>query len=247
MPVPPSAEACDPGSGTAEEFASKLFQQPSISQKQMLDMFELLPLATCFRGRDDPGRLWTTGAYSQGGLSGLRSNATQFPLCSKVLTKFAHSRAGSLVFTSVAIIDGSQASLHTDKNNHPDFHNWIHPLSLFSGGEVFVEDDEGHVFIKHEGSHIKGKLLPVGKRPRFLPSRKRHCVMDFVGRRCVLVAYCVRDPNKLGPEEKTTLHELGFTLPGADAEQTGEASAARPKAKAARAPAPDLQNPSSAF
>ena len=43
------------------------------------------------------------------------------------------------MFTSVAIVDGTQAGLHVDKDNCEKYHNWVHKLSSFSGGEICVK------------------------------------------------------------------------------------------------------------
>ena len=89
--------------------------------------------------------------------------------------------------------------------------------------------------MKHKGAVLKGKLLRVGKQPCYLLSRSRRCVLDFKGRRCVLVAYCdcVRAPEALAVREQESLTELGFVLPGHDSAQTGEVPSAKPKARAA--------------
>ena len=96
-----------------------------------------------------------------------------------MLAKFVNAREGLLVFTSVAIIDGFQAGLYVEQNNHKSYHNWVHALTSFEGGEILVEDSSGSAIFHHDGVPIKGRLLQVSKKPCYLPS----------GRRCDVVSW----------------------------------------------------------
>ena len=202
-----------------------------ITREEILSLADLLPLAASHRNSTGEGRIWSSGSYVHGGINGILKATHDFPLSTKALCKYVSSQFPGLIFSSVAIIDGLQSSLHKDVRNHKDHPNCVCPLSRFSGGEVWVHDEEGAISMEHEGQMLMGKLLPVNKRACLFPASKLHCVLLWKGRRCVLVAFCTRDCQKLSDPEAKQLHELGFQLPNQQVVHTGHAPAARAKAK----------------
>ena len=216
---------------SAEEHSAVLLRQAVITREEILSLVDLLPLAASHRNSTGEGQIWSSGSYVHGGINGILKSTHDFPLSTKALCKYVSSQFPGLIFSSVAIIDELQSSLHKDVRNHKDHPNCVCPLSQFSGGEVWVHDEEGAISMEHEGHILMGKLLPVNKRACLFSASKLHCVMPWKGRRCVLVAFCARDCQKLSDLEAKQLHELGFQLPNQQVVHTGHAPAARAKAK----------------
>ena len=54
--------------------------------------------------------------------------------------------------------------LHSDRDphNHQDVPNTLIPLSVFSGGQLFVESEEGDVCLDQHG-RVRGYIYPIGK------------------------------------------------------------------------------------
>ena len=163
------------------------------------------------------------------GSCGLRATCKTEESSARAIIKFVCSQCPMLAFSSVAILDDVQSASHTDDNNHPSLENWIHPLSEFAGGDVWVEEPAG-------ASSLKRKLLHMSKHACFLPARKRHRVLPWKGCRCVLVVYCIKDTSLLSREEQACLTSLGFVLPSASPHDTGLASHAKAKCKSCKPP-----------
>ena len=163
---------------------------------------------------------------------GLRTNLKNFPYSTKCFTKFASSHVPDLCFSSVALLNQHQSALRIDANNSCVHPNWVCPITIFKGGDLWVESESGNTFLEHEGQRLRGDILPVSCRACFLDASKRHCVLDWEGERIVLACFLIRDFDKLSPAETEQLSDLGFWLPRSlSVANTGSAPAARAKAK----------------
>ena len=100
---------------------------------------------------------FTAGAFSKDGSTGLRRNCMNFPRVTEALTQFVRSRAPTLKFGAVAVFTNLEADFHQDINNCPSSVNWVHPLSSFQDGGIWVESPEGDTVL-----WARGKQRPEG-------------------------------------------------------------------------------------
>ena len=160
---------------------------------------------------------FTTGAYSFAGEVGLRRNALSFPKTSTASTLLARHVAAispSFSFTSMAIFQDLQTPCHRDQNNYPGSFNLVAPLSQFQHGHIWYESPEGDHCLSIDGTQVPGFLLPVAERPVWLPaSSARHCTLDWVGDRVVLVAFSIKEALELPHAVAWHLNQLGFRCP----------------------------------
>ena len=184
---------------------------------------------------------FTTGAYSFDGEVGLRRNALDFPKTSHLLARHVATIAPSFPFTSVAIFQNLQTPCHCDRNNFPGSFNLVAPLSQFQNGHIWYENQEGDHLLSIDGEEVPGYLLPVAEHPVWLPaSSARHCTMDWVGDRVVLVAFSIKEALELPHAVADHLKRLDFRCPTSAASltlrQTLESHQSAPRGSAVSAP-----------
>ena len=186
-----------------------------LTEYHILQLFHILPPDASSRSVvSSEGKGFTTGAYAHGGgIVGLRSNTSKFRGVTHVLTRFVRQQAKNLTFTAVAVYQGCQFDLHTDKFNDPGSYNFVYPLTKVKGGQIWVEDPLGEQQCPQQDCNLPGRIqeLPA----LFQPSRK-HCTVPSDGplqSRVVLVAFTPRTPAELRPSEAQLLDELGFRVP----------------------------------
>ncbi|CAE7488995.1 unnamed protein product [Symbiodinium sp. CCMP2592] len=119
-------------------------------------------------------------------------------------------------FTAVTLLQQVKASPHSDRNHPEASFNLICPISLFSGGEVWVQSPGGAVCETIGGKKLAGELYDVACGPKVFDSRRIHFTRPWTGLRKVAVAFCVREPPKRRPDEQRRLRALGFKLPKKD-------------------------------
>ena len=109
-----------------------------LTEAHILQLFHLLPADASSRPVvSSEGKGFTTGAYAHGGgITGLRSNTSKFRGVTRVLTRFVRQQAKKLTFSAVAIYQGCQFDLHTDKFNDPGSYNFVYPLTRIKGGHL---------------------------------------------------------------------------------------------------------------
>ncbi|CAE7493821.1 unnamed protein product [Symbiodinium natans] len=126
VPVPPSA-SCDPplpelptvlvycvvlhlGVGRrnpncpVEQFASVCLQQKTILADDVIQLFQLLKSDRLARGAGlDDEFSWSTGAYAQGGVTGVRANLRLNPAVSNMLCQFVKQHAPGHPFSAIML------------------------------------------------------------------------------------------------------------------------------------------------
>ncbi|CAE7470332.1 unnamed protein product, partial [Symbiodinium sp. KB8] len=85
------------------------------------------------------------GAYSQGPLVGLRAQTRRYPMVSRPLNAVLYTLCGVHSHSTVFLARNRAMGLHSDSHNHQDVPNVLIPFSVFPGGQLFVEAEEGDV------------------------------------------------------------------------------------------------------
>ena len=217
-----------PGTQSPESFAKSLLDEGSpLTREQILGLFEMLPREEPPRKPDDdrPCSSFTTGAYCKGPLVGLRHNAVALPCTTTVLTKYVQQLAPGLA-SAISIFENVRTPVHRDaRNAHQP--NLVAPLSAFTGGQLWQEQEGGVVWEDTPAGARPGTLLEVCQGPiTFEAWRVYHATRPWEGRRVVLVAYVTDKTDTLESHDIERLLSLGFLLPAAGMAVSGETSEA---------------------
>ena len=214
----------------AEELAESYLKAGIMAPVLVLQLFEVLEEVRQLFSRASRRRprqrasSWATGAFTHGGVSGLRDGSKRLPAVTKFLAKFAREYMGAKQFGAIVLQRNGGGSAHRDFHNLPGSRNWLCPLTSFDGGGLWVQQDpfektpnvDGAVVEKEvrPNVHIKGEILEAvkGKSFSFNP-RLWHEVQPHSGDRVMLIAYTPRLSN-LDDVEADYLKGLGFPLFG---------------------------------
>ena len=209
----------------AEELAESYLKAGVMGTVLVMQLFEALEEVQQIFSRASRRRpygratSWATGAFTHGGVSGLRNGAKRLPNVTKFLAKFAREVMGATQFASVVIQRNGGGRAHRDFHNRPGVKNWLCPLTSFKEGGLWteIEDEESlkpeDVVVTREvkpGVEIKGKIIETqrGKAFSFDP-RKWHEVQPHFGERVMMIAFTPRLSN-LSKVEADRLIDLGF-------------------------------------
>ena len=175
----------------------------------MLQVFELLPPQPLPRGIPlKDAKSFSLGAYSHG-VVGVQTATRTHPQAAAVFCQAVTAIAPDHPFSTITVHKRVHVSCHRDSQNY-DVPNLVVPLTFFSGGALFVYDEQGSS--EHDG--CKGHLLDVQNQPWIFNAKKyRHEVLPHEGVRVTLVAYSVDRLHLLSPADKSFLLSLGFRLP----------------------------------
>ncbi|CAE7248689.1 unnamed protein product [Symbiodinium sp. CCMP2592] len=178
--VDASAEVKHP----AEEFSlGVLTSGTAPSRKDVLHLSTLLPFDAPQPSRDlgSAGQSWTTGLYTKGGITALRSNVKSFPFSSSLLFAFIRAISPSFECTSAALFVDSQTALHRDSYN-AHLPNLLIGVNSFSGGQIWIEGEGSHPMTDPSGAQLHGQLHEVSlSHLTFEAWKHRHCTMPFTG------------------------------------------------------------------
>ena len=93
--------------------------------------------------------------------------------------------------------------------------NWVHPLSSFSEGGIWVEGRAGDTVLWARGRQRSGSILPVANGPVTFNSQKLHKVMPWRnGPRSVIVAFTPARLDRMPASQRQLLMDAGFRLGG---------------------------------
>ena len=145
VPKPPD---CAP---EVEQAAYKLLvQHGPIATEQVRHLVDLAPDSDMQRGsRLDPeskgnsSKCFITGAYVFSGMAGVRSMSFDYPCLTAALVRYVVQLDPMHTFTSVALFRDLKALPHADVFSEKGSVNLISPLSVFSGGDLWVADPQG--------------------------------------------------------------------------------------------------------
>ena len=200
-----------------EQIAQRLLQGP-FAASDALPVARLLPLEDAHKAtRADSGGAFYAGAFSRGGLCGLRAACRTHPQAVQVFTSLLRQNFPGRVFGSLGVFVNIQTAMHRDSRNaaHP---NLLLALSKFAGGQVWCQDSAGTVSRVVQGVPTQGVLLDVGSSPQLLDAHNCfHCTEPWDGSRVVLIGFSV-DVSGLADTELQLLLQLGFVLVPASSE-----------------------------
>ena len=120
----------------AEQFALRLLRQETISVEDLRALWEKLPQSQSARAEEDTG--FGAGAYSHGGVAGLRRPTKDFPLASACFAAWLRHVAPGAPFSSIMLLCNDAAGVRKDIHNGP-FDYVVAPLTNVTGeGLVLV-------------------------------------------------------------------------------------------------------------
>ena len=209
----------------AEALATSYLKAGVMSTALVMQVFEALEevqqIFSRASRRQPKGKAasWATGAFTHGGVSGLRDGSKRLPNVTKFLAKFAREVMGVKRFASVVVQRNGGGRVHRDFHNRPGARTWLCPLTSFQNGGLWIqlEDEEAlnledGVVSKEvkPGVEVNGRIIETAKGRAFsLDPMKWHEVQPHVGERVMLIAYTPRLSN-LGEAELEYLKDLGF-------------------------------------
>ena len=211
----------------AEELAESYLKADIMSTALVLELFEVLEevkqmfTRASRRKPISKASCWTTGAFTHGGVSGLRDGAKRLPSVTKFLAKFAREFMGAKQFGAVSIQRNGGGRVHRDFHNFPGARNWLCPLTSFEGGGLWrqlgpsedIKDGEFAVCKEVKpGLEVQGRVLEAVKgKPFSIDPKLWHEAQPHEGERVMVIAYTPR-LNNFDEEEAEYLKRLGFLL-----------------------------------
>ncbi|CAE7553006.1 ubiad1, partial [Symbiodinium necroappetens] len=186
------------------------------SISHLCDLLRSDPLARGGLGSDELS--WTCGAYTHANVVGLRKNTSSHPNVCKFLCEYVRRVAPGHPFTSIMLGRNLQGDVHIDKNNAVGLPNAVLKISNFDKGGIWVESPEGTVRCPSPNHpDALGEVIDFRNDRIFFSPDCRHCQAPWDGGpRIVLVAYTIRNFEKLGTEHGRRPSELGFCLPASE-------------------------------
>ena len=201
--------------GSAESFAQTLLlQDQTVTARSILEVFELVPAQELPRGSALEGaKAFSIGAYSHGGIVGVRESTKLFPHVARLFCKAISVVSPSHLFSTITLHRQVHVSCHQDSQNY-GVPNLVVPLTFFEGGQIFVHDAQGPDW----QCGAPGHLLDVQLRPWvFNAKRYKHEVLPHSGVRATMVAYLVSRLHLLCDRDRCLLESLGFKVPTSEA------------------------------
>ena len=208
-----------PGSDS-EALAQGCLRMCYVRFTQLRRLFRQLPtkahdrhVSECVNSGGEP-RSFTTGAFIHGGVAAVLNTTRHSVWTTRLLCSIIRSLCPDALFSNVFLHLNVPSSLHTDSHNHPSIDNTLVPLSIWSGGELWCETEDGTHRLQSEGPTgiLRELVMPYIK----FNSRVKHAVLPWHGDRFVLGTYHIRDEWKLSPADASFLQDLGFQLSSHD-------------------------------
>ena len=129
-----------------------------------------------------PPLAFSAGAFVHGPMIGLHNNTTRHELAVLAVASIVRSLA-PVKFSSFTVLQNVASRLHRDRHNRPGSANLLFPLTLFEGGELWLQSAEG----RSEMSSFKGDVLPLFQDEvplcQYFDPHKLHCTLPWRGDR----------------------------------------------------------------
>ena len=178
------------------------------------------------RGLEAPGahpvgpgayeRYATLGLFGHGGVVGV-SNATGLREACGAVNRFLKSRFPQGTWTSIAVLFNPRMGLHRDIQNMPGHSNHALALGDYTGGRVWVEDDEGDstawLADKKGARELRGRWVDMHDKPVSFDARRYHMVEPHEGSMWALAAYVPQAYARATEQHREALREAGFPRP----------------------------------
>lgn len=217
LPPPPKDAGCPPQfAHVAEIFACECLSKGKKLQRSDVEhLYGLLPIENSSPREDlgDCGSSFITGAFSKGGIVGLRFNTRAYPASTALLFQYLRQELPDFACSTIALFQNTLTAVHKDSRNgrHP---NAALPISSFTQGQIWIESTSGTRPMTIGDSVVTGELLPVNEKPVVFDAwRLRHCTMPWKGTRLILVGFSVARLHGLSAHNKQILSAVGVRLP----------------------------------
>ena len=192
------------------------------SEANLVRLLDLWSADWNHRGRTravGPGadeRYATLGLFGHGGVVGV-SNATGLREACAAVNGFLKSRFPSGTWTSIAVLINPRMGLHRDIQNMPWQLNHALALGEYTGGRVWIEDDDGDstawLADKKGERELRGKWLDMHDKPVSFNARHYHMVEPHQGSMWALAAYVPQAYARSTEQHREKLRQAGFPLP----------------------------------
>ena len=189
------------------------------SEANLVKLLDLWSAGWKHRGRTravGPGayeRYATLGLFGQGGVVGV-SNATGLREACAAVNHFL-SRFPQGTWTSIAVLFNPRMGLHRDIQNMPGHSNHALALGDYTGGRVWIEDDEGDSTAWLDDKKGGRELWTCTTSPSasMLAAIISHKVEPHEGSMWALAAYVPQAYARATEQHREALREAGFPLP----------------------------------
>ena len=132
-------------------------------------------------------------------------------MVSRLLNAVLYTLSGEHNHSTVFLSRNRAMGLHSDSHNHQDVPNVLIPLSVFSGGQLFVESEEGDACLDHQGK-VRGFIYPITLPFLSFDAQKRHSILPWSGCRLILGSFHIRGAARLPPGTRNVLRSLGYSI-----------------------------------
>ena len=202
-----------PPNGSAESLAYQSLVQGYISYDELMQLVGHLPSSDLsdrpiFNTQIQRHRAFITGACVHGGRAAIMSNFNTYPWVTRLLRSIGRQQAPTSWYSSIAINLNCQSAMHRDSNNHSVLPSAVIPASLFTGGQLWVENLSGSIVI----DGVRGDALELTLPCVTFQSRRRHATLSWTGDRLVIVLYQKRQAWRLPEVSRSRLRNAGFHL-----------------------------------
>jgi len=219
----PPQEAID----ASEEIAAQALREKDYSQKALLRALRAVqvPVNTTRKNVMPEGVAaihgLLLGIYCYGGTIGIAAGTTRHPLLTLLLCEVMRKAAPDFPFTSIQLNYGYASRPHVDKNNLGT--SYILGLGDYSGGELWVHDDDGGVPYVLEGNtdvtgyyrvgrELRGEELQIKNTWTVFDGNRLHFTRPFQGERYSIIFFTSDQYASTPPNVREDLNKAGFSF-----------------------------------
>jgi len=213
--------------GNSEALAETAVRTGDFSQDTVLRVLRQLDVPANFTRKNvmpvgaDFVRGQLLGLYSYGGSLGVASGTVKHPWVTRLLIGALRCEAPDFPFTSIQINYDYASRPHVDKSNLGT--SYILGLGDYTGGEVWVHDEDGSVpftlegeedvnAFYHVGRELPGVELQVRGTWTMFNGNQLHFTRPFEGERYSIIFFTVDRFASTPPEVRTSLRDKGFNF-----------------------------------
>ena len=186
-----------------------------VTWSELQGWFDVLPEGELERGGAQAGtdrplrsaKVFVTGAFSRASFHGIRKGTRSFPWLTCLLCSIVRNIAPQHQFTTLSWARNVLTMAHRDSHNDIDSCNLVLPCSNFDQGELWQEAPQGEISLSPNGP--RGTLLAT-TRPCLFHPRQLHATMPWSGDRLILVAFHIRQADRLRVDDVQKICALGF-------------------------------------
>ena len=203
-----------------EQLSAAVRQEPS--EANLVHLLDQWSAGWKHKGRTraiGPGayeKYCTLGLYAHGGIAGISRASDNEAACSAV-NHFLRNRFPNGTWTSIAILCNPKIGVHRDILNMKGHPNHAITVGSFTGGRVWVEDDDGkhpaQVTLRKKVRPLIGTWHDIHDKPITFDARRFHQLEPHLGHMWALAAYTPQAFKHVSDELSSRLDSLGFPSP----------------------------------